>query len=260
MVKYFVWSTKNPIEGLHRRHGFELPISRHQITITLTYLYLLVFIYLLLIPAFPKSIQTISMVLYGLIITFSVICIILATAAKHVEAPSLDPQSDFSYYCKWCDKYVPRDSKHCRRCNNCRVGFDHHCIWLNSCVTTQNYNYFFFFLLTLDFIGITLYIGFILAIVNYSRNKQEVQEQFLITRKIHIKQWSFILSYIIMIIPAIVVTQFIIGITRKHMKLQLFNKSYYLGAHAHLIDKSPTRALTCCGGYVTESNEKSEKL
>jgi hypothetical protein len=35
-------------------------------------------------------------------------------------------------------------AKHCRRCNRCRCGFDHHCRFINNCVTSANYRAFFF--------------------------------------------------------------------------------------------------------------------
>ena len=41
--------------------------------------------------------------------------------------------------CYYCQVRVHPTSKHCRACNKCVVGFDHHCIWLNNCVGERNY-------------------------------------------------------------------------------------------------------------------------
>lgn len=32
-----------------------------------------------------------------------------------------------------------RKAKHCRRCDKCVDGFDHHCLWLNTCIGARNY-------------------------------------------------------------------------------------------------------------------------
>ena len=46
-------------------------------------------------------------------------------------------------WCKYCNWYVSKSSKHCRACNRCTCNFDHHCRWLNNCVSQQNYKSFF---------------------------------------------------------------------------------------------------------------------
>ena len=36
---------------------------------------------------------------------------------------------------------VPRH-RHCRFCDKCAKGFDHHCKWLNTYIGSRNYKYF----------------------------------------------------------------------------------------------------------------------
>ncbi|KAL4441996.1 hypothetical protein ABPG74_003747 [Tetrahymena malaccensis] len=48
--------------------------------------------------------------------------------------------------CDTCGIYKDKDRKHCRLCDNCVTGFDHHCIWLNNCIGRNNYRSFILFL------------------------------------------------------------------------------------------------------------------
>ncbi|KAI5075309.1 hypothetical protein GOP47_0009385 [Adiantum capillus-veneris] len=42
-------------------------------------------------------------------------------------------------FCTLCNVEVRKLSKHCRNCDKCVDGFDHHCRWLNNCVGRKNY-------------------------------------------------------------------------------------------------------------------------
>jgi len=62
-------------------------------------------------------------------------------------------------YCNTCQAYMPVRTKHCRLCHKCVEGFDHHCLYLNTCIASANYAPFFI----LAFLG-TFVSGFQLAL------------------------------------------------------------------------------------------------
>jgi hypothetical protein len=63
-----------------------------------------------------------------------------------------------TFRCERCKQQVKLGSKHCGSCNICRLHFDHHCFFLNNCVTDANYYDFFVgvILLTLSAIFLML--------------------------------------------------------------------------------------------------------
>ena len=62
-------------------------------------------------------------------------------------------------FCEFCNIFRPLRTSHCHDCNNCVLGFDHHCVWLGTCIGKRNYSAFFAFVTIL-----TSYILFILVI------------------------------------------------------------------------------------------------
>lgn len=54
-------------------------------------------------------------------------------------------------YCERCNIFrPPTRCSHCYTCNACIVGFDHHCIWLGTCIGARNYLDFLVFLISLS--------------------------------------------------------------------------------------------------------------
>eukprot|EP00250_Pteridium_aquilinum_P003737 c14036_g1_i1 orf=1-681(-) len=43
-------------------------------------------------------------------------------------------EDEEALFCTLCNVEVRKLSKHCRNCDKCVEGFDHHCRWLNNCV------------------------------------------------------------------------------------------------------------------------------
>lgn len=82
---------------------------------------------------------------------------------KHNRVFYLMPQGKSSYgpafcnlaiapmkFCETCLIFRPQKAAHCNLCNNCVSEFDHHCIWLGTCIGKNNYPFFFAFVVSLN--------------------------------------------------------------------------------------------------------------
>ena len=36
--------------------------------------------------------------------------------------------------------------KYCQQCNKTHIGYDHHCLWMATCIHSENYSYFMWFM------------------------------------------------------------------------------------------------------------------
>lgn len=149
--------TSTPSAGRRRIHACSLPLHYVQLIAILVIIFLVLMNYLTLcvnVPTHPW--QWLSIVLSSLIILPFLFVFLRLTfldpAEDQVIEKSRGPRTDFNrqqhahvitdLYCHVCAVHVTDKAKHCSSCNKCIYSFDHHCIWLNTCIGGKNYRLF----------------------------------------------------------------------------------------------------------------------
>jgi hypothetical protein len=131
-----------PERGFHRKHGLICPLDALQVAAWIAVAASLTYFVGLTWPFLPARETAFWAVLYLGCWGIGIILFAIVTMTEHRLPKTLSP--DHSRYCDYCKENVPVLAKHCRRCNRCRCGFDHHCRFINNCVTSANYRVFFF--------------------------------------------------------------------------------------------------------------------
>ena len=163
-----------------RINSFSFPLYYVQLISMIVIVFLVLMNYLTLcvnIPQHPW--QWLVIVLSSLVVfPFLIIFMILSCmdpAEDGVIHQSHGPRSDFNrhqhgrvitdLYCHICDVNVSEKAKHCSACNKCIYSFDHHCIWLNTCVGGKNYRLFFTMLVLIVLGTMIIFINSLLQFI-----------------------------------------------------------------------------------------------
>ena len=80
-------------------------------------------------------------------------------------------------YCYSCSAYRPPRTSHCSLCDNCVERFDHHCLWLGTCIGKRNYRYFYFLTLCIN-LSAVFQIGYSLYYIVIHTKKLKNKENY----------------------------------------------------------------------------------
>lgn len=141
--------------GATRHTGCSSAWGSHQILgHSIVGLLVLMFYGVLLPPDLGSVDQLLATLIHAVIALCAIVCGALVECSDpgqlgrgeaNTAAPVGDEDTVIPYkYCFSCKRYFTRGLRyHCRSCNKCVVGFDHHCEWLNACIGEHNYWTFF---------------------------------------------------------------------------------------------------------------------
>lgn len=91
-------------------------------------------------------------------------------------------------YCDKCRCIKPDRAHHCSVCGECVLKMDHHCPWVNNCVSFTNYKYFVLFLgyalLYCIYVALTA-LPYFIAFWNVSVETHNLFGQFMFNLKWH---------------------------------------------------------------------------
>ena len=165
----------HPVEP--RSHGFQWPPDPKQIVAWVTIVVFFAAWFTLHGPFFADHVagvvcSCVFVVLGVTVLALKVYMSLSPNEDPSIHGPQLKGTQLYDYRsmpsthqkCSYCRRFVLKESRHCAVCDKCvGPGFDHHCGYLNTCISARNYKPFVGFLiatlLTIAFQwSVTLYL------------------------------------------------------------------------------------------------------
>ncbi|CAM8953371.1 unnamed protein product [Rhodiola kirilowii] len=89
-----------------------------------------------------------------------------------------------SLTCPYCNVVQPPRSKHCQDCDKCVLQFDHHCVWLGTCIGQRNHCRFWWYIFEETALGLwteILYFSYLKSNILRAWWKDAIMIMLLIT-------------------------------------------------------------------------------
>lgn len=93
------------------------------------------------------------------------------------DAKDEEEQEEELKYCWVCQTEVHVHSMHCKYCDKCVSHFDHHCMWLNTCIGAANYRTFFRSVWCLTLLNAVHLVALIFYYVGYFTDSWEIRDR-----------------------------------------------------------------------------------
>ena len=79
-------------------------------------------------------------------------------------------------FCFTCFIFRPPRTSHCAACDNCVERFDHHCLWLGTCIGKRNYKFFYLFVSTLNITAL-FEIGYSIFLIVHQYKSEKAKSE-----------------------------------------------------------------------------------
>ena len=94
-------------------------------------------------------------------------------------------------YCYTCCLYRPPRTSHCALCDNCVERFDHHCIWLGTCVGKRNYKFFYLLISSLNFNAL-IHVSYSIYLIVFQCKNHNKKDKY---NSLVISTMSFVIAF-----------------------------------------------------------------
>ncbi len=224
------------VEAGARRNGFHCPTNTFQVLSWVLYVGFLASFYALFFLYSDNTGKAVWGTFFGIFSVLTGLSAVLATGTDPGDPCIYDQSAEAQdplavvpgkLYCYRCRAHVSDESKHCIVCKKCVHRFDHHCVWLNSCVGSRTYRYFFSLLA-----NASVMLGLLIAMTIYII-AEYASDSNLFDQHVRQRVYSslsggafFGLAVFVLVVTAIV----------EVLVLQLFSFHCYLGEQASTRD------------------------